>query len=45
MSITLFCISFILIEIKFTHYYFGVMFLMKSTSIHNDQVNYDEILI
>ena len=42
--ITLLCISFIFIEMKFIHYHSGVMFVMKSMNICNDYVNYDEIM-
>ena len=44
-TITLPCISFMFIEIKFIHYHSCVIFVMKSISIYNDQVNYDEIII
>ena len=43
--ITLSCMLFLFIEIKFIHFHSCVMFLMKSMSICNDQVNYDEIII
>ena len=38
-------ISVILIEMKFINYYFGMMFIIKFTSISNDQVNYGEIIV
>ena len=43
--ITLQCISFMFTEIKFIKYYSYVMFVMKFMSIHNDWVNYDDIII
>ena len=43
--ITLQCILFIFIEMKFIHFYLCVMCVMKSMSIYNDEVNYDEIII
>ena len=43
--ITLPCISFIFIEMKFIHYLSCVIFVMKFISICNDLVNYDEIII
>ena len=43
--ITLSCILFMFIEMKFIHYHSCVMFAMKSMSICNDLVNYDEIII
>ena len=43
--ITLPCISLMFIEIKFIHCYSCVMFAMKSMSICNDHMNYDEIII
>ena len=44
-SITLPCISFIFIEMKFIHFHSCVMFAMKSMSIFNDYVKYDTIII
>ena len=44
-SITLPCISFIFIEMKFIHFHSCVMFTMKSMSIFNDYVNYNTIII
>ena len=43
--ITLPCISFMFIEMKFIHFHSCVMFVMKSMSIYNNYVNYDEIII
>ena len=43
--ITLSYILFMLIEMKFIHYRSYAMFVMKSMSMCNDQVNYDEIII
>ena len=43
--ITLLCISFMFIGMQFIHCHSCVMFVMKSMSICNDQVNYDEIII
>ena len=43
--ITLSCISFMLIEMKFIHCHSCVMFAMKFMSIFNEQINYDEIII
>ena len=43
--ITLSCILFMFIEIKFIHCHSCVMFAMKSMSMCNDYVNYDEIII
>ena len=43
--ITLIYISLMLIEMKFIHLHSCVIFAMKSMSICNDQVNYDEIII
>ena len=43
--ITLSCIFFMLIEMKFIHFHSYVMFAMKSMSMCNDYVNYDEIII
>ena len=43
--ITLSCISFIFIKMKFIHCHSCVIFSMKSMSIYNDYVNYDEIII
>ena len=43
--ITLSCILFIFIEMKFIHCHSCVMFAMKSMSMCNDYVNYDEIII
>ena len=39
------CISFILFEMKLIHCYSSAIFLMKSISICNDELNYDEIII
>ena len=44
-TITLMCISFMFIEMKFIHCHSYVMFAMKSMNICNDLVNYDEIII
>ena len=44
-SITLSCILFMFIKMKFVHCHPCVMFSMKSMSICNDLVNYDEIII
>ena len=43
--ITLSCILFMFIEMKFIHCHSYVMFAMKSMSMCNDYVNYDEIII
>ena len=43
--ITLSCILFMFIEMKFIHSHSCVMFAMKSMSMCNDYVNYDEIII
>ena len=43
--ITLSCILFMFIEMKFIHCHSCVMFAMKSMSMCNDYVNYDEIII
>ena len=43
--ITLPCISFMFIEMKFIHCHLCVMFVMKFMNICNDQMNYDEIII
>ena len=43
--ITLLCIFFMFIEMKFIHCHSCVMFAMKSRSMCNDLVNYDEIII
>ena len=43
--ITLSCILFMFIEMKFIHCHSCVMFVMKSMSMCNDYVNYDEIII
>ena len=43
--ITLSCILFMFIEMKLIHCHSYVMFAMKSMSMCNDQVNYDEIII
>ena len=43
--ITLLYISFMFIEMKFIHCHSCVMFAMKSMSICNHIVNYDEIII
>ena len=43
--ITLSYISFMFIEMKFIHWHSCVIFAMKSMSICNDKVNYDEIII
>ena len=42
---TLLCIFFMFIEMKFIHCHSCVMFAMKSMSMCNDKVNYDEIII
>ena len=42
--ITLSCL-FMFIEMKFIHCHSCVMFVMKSMSMCNDYVNYDEIII
>ena len=39
------CISFMFIEMKSIHFHSCVMFVMKSMSICNDLVNYDEIIM
>ena len=39
------CILFKFIEIKFIYYHSCVMFAMKSMSISNDKLNYNEIII
>ena len=39
------CILFTFIEMKFIHCHSCVMFIMKSMSMCNDLVNYDEIII
>ena len=39
------CILFMFIEMKFIHCHYCVVFAMKSMSIYNDLVNYDEIII
>ena len=44
-SITLSCILFMFIEMKFIHCHSCVMFAMKSMSMCKDYVNYDEIII
>ena len=44
-AITLSCILFMFIEMKFIHCHSCVMFAMKSMSMCNDYVNYDEIII
>ena len=43
--ITLSCILFTFIELKFIHCHSCVMFEMKSISMCNDYVNYNEIII
>ena len=43
--ITLSCILFMYIEMKFIHCHSYVIFAMKSMSMCNDYVNYDEIII
>ena len=43
--ITLPCISFMLIQMKFIHCHSRVMFITKSMSIGNNYVNCDEIII
>ena len=43
--ITLSCIFFMFIEMKFIHCHSCVIFAMKSMSMCNDYVNYDEIII
>ena len=43
--ITLSCVLFMFIEMIFIHCHSCVMFAMKSMSICNDLVNYDEIII
>ena len=43
--IALSCILFMFIEMKFIYCHSCVMFAMKSMSIYNDLVNYDEIII
>ena len=43
--ITLSCILFMFIEMKFIHCHSCVIFAMKSMSMCNDYVNYDEIII
>ena len=43
--ITLSCILFMFNEMKFIHCHSCVMFAMKSMSMCNDYVNYDEIII
>ena len=42
---TLPCISFIFIKMKFIHCHSCVMFALKSMNIYNDYVNYDKIII
>ena len=44
-SIKLSCILLMFIEMKFIHFHSCVMFAMKSMSMCNDYVNYDEIII
>ena len=44
-TITLSCILFMFIEMKFIHCHSCVMFVMKSMSMCNDYMNYDEIII
>ena len=44
-KITLSCIYFMFIEIKFTHCHYCLMFVMKFMSIFNDCIDYDEIII
>ena len=43
--ITLPCILFIFIKMKFIYCHSNVMFEMKFMNICNDKVNYDEIII
>ena len=43
--ISLSCISFRFIEMKFIYYHSCVIFTMKSMSICNDSVNYNYIII
>ena len=43
--ITLSCILFMFIEMKFIHCHSSLMFVIKSMSMCNDQLNYDEIII
>ena len=43
--ITLSCILFMFVEMKFIHFHSCVMFAMNSMSMCNDYVNYDEIII
>ena len=43
--ITLPCILFMFIEMKFIHFHSYVIFSMKSINIYTDLVNYDEIII
>ena len=43
--ITLSCILFMIIEMIFIHFHSCVMFAIKSMSICNDLVNYDEVII
>ena len=43
--ITLSCILFMFIEMILIYYHSCVMFAMKSMSMRNDSVNYDEIII
>ena len=43
--ITLTCILFMFIEMKFIHCHCCVIFAMKSMSMCNDYINYDEIII
>ena len=43
--ITLSSILFMFVEMKFIHCHSCVMFAMKSMSMCNDKVNYDEIII
>ena len=45
MPITLPCILFMFVETKLIYCHSCVIFVMKSMSICNDQVNYDEIII
>ena len=44
-AITLSCILFMFIEMKFIYCHSCVMFAIKSMSMCNDKVNYDEIII
>ena len=44
-TITLLCILFMFIQMKFIHSHSCVMFAMKSMNMCNDKVNYDEIII